>query len=82
MKKITLMLAVCIVAIQLTAQTTKKTAPPPPPPPAPMEVSAIAPPPPPLPPTQAKTTKITKKHQLKKETIQFTPPKIVKDKEN
>ena len=90
-----MMLTVCLIAAQLMAQSNKKPVPPPPPPlPPTVNVNAMAPPPPPppsadiqalvpppLPPVAPKNIKKHKKHQIKKENIQFTPPTIVKDKE-
>ena len=97
MKRIMMMLTVSLFTGQLMAQSAKNTAPPPPPPkppihklstkvplppppsPTPPVVKAAKmPAPPPTPPTISRTSK---KLNNKKETIQFTPPVIVKNKE-
>ncbi len=63
----TMLLGLCIFAIQLSAQTTKsKDIPPPPPPPPPVEL-IVPPPPPPPPPKPGQVDE--------SETVVFNPPK-------
>ena len=64
MKKITMLLFAGMISTQLFAQNTKTLAVPPPPPPAPVVIDAVLPPPPPPPAP----------------VVEFTPPKIIKNK--
>ncbi|WP_301922474.1 hypothetical protein [Ferruginibacter sp.] len=84
MKKIIMIITVCIFAGQLMAQTTQKLAPPPkakmvkapltpPPPPQAIEINELPPPPPPP---------LPKHPQGHNEKVHFVAPKIIKDKEN
>lgn len=68
MKKIMLLLIVCVLSLHTMAQKTSKKAPPPPPPPPPPGMVAEVPPPPPPPPDPPMI-----------EEVKFTPPVIVND---
>jgi len=69
MKKVLLLLTVCAVSAQLSAQTAKAGKTPPPPPPPPPALAELPPPPPPPPPPP----------EAPKEEVKFTPPVIVND---
>lgn len=79
MKKIMLMLFVCVLSLHTIAQKTLKKTPPPPPPPPPAMVAEVPVPPPPPPPPTVAEVPVPPPPPPMAEDVRFTPPVIVND---